>query len=130
MFLLIRSEDKQAQVMLYQSHELVSEHSWEAHRSLSDTLLLVIKDELAKQNKTFQDISGVGVYAGPGSFTGLRISHAVANSLSYGLDIPAVNSTGDDWAKDCVKRLMDNPKSRNIVTPEYGREARITKQRK
>lgn len=52
-------------------------------------MLLPLINQLLSENKLGPtDISAIEVHTGPGSFTGLRIGIAVANTLSYLLDIP------------------------------------------
>ncbi len=127
-YLLVRSDDKTAHISLHRAADQIAEHSWEAHRELSVTLLSKIKDLLSEQSLDWSDIKGVGVYAGPGSFTGLRISHAMANALAYASDIPVANASGEGWKQDCLDQLASGGKK--IITPDYGREARITQQKK
>ena len=43
--------------------------------------------------------------------------------------IPIVGVTGDAWREECLARLQ-NGRNDEIVLPEYGAEARITKPRK
>ena len=42
---------------------------------------------LSTHNRSLQDLSAIYVHAGPGSYTGLRVGFAVANSLGYLLGI-------------------------------------------
>lgn len=42
---------------------------------------------LATHSKSLSDLGSVEVYKGPGSYTGLRVGFAVANSLGYLLGI-------------------------------------------
>jgi tRNA threonylcarbamoyladenosine biosynthesis protein TsaB len=48
----------------------------------------MIGDLLAEVNVNLQELSGVVVCAGPGSYTGLRIGLATAKGLCYALDKP------------------------------------------
>lgn len=52
----------------------------------SQVLLKLIKKILKKNS--FQDIKGVEVEIGPGSYTGIRVGLAVANALGFALNIP------------------------------------------
>lgn len=103
--------------------------NWESGRALAKGLLGFIEKELEFQEKSWKDITGLVVYKGPGSFTGLRISVTVCNTLAYANDLPIVGVTGEDWRQVGVSRLEagDNDK---IVLPEYGGEANITTPRK
>ena len=63
------------------------------------------------------------------SFTGLRIGLAVLNTIAHEQRIPIVGVTGDAWREECLDRLQ-NGRNDEIVLPEYGAEARVTKPRK
>lgn len=51
-------------------------------------LLPLIDDVLRKYHLKLTDIEAIEVNTGPGSFTGLRVGIAVANALSYALNVP------------------------------------------
>lgn len=52
-------------------------------------VLLPLIDKILKTNKLkLQDLYGIEVETGPGSFTGLRVGVSVANALGYSLGIP------------------------------------------
>lgn len=105
------------------------ESSWEANRELAKGLLGYIERELQQQGKTFADLTALGTFVGPGSFTGLRIGLSVLNTLSDALNIPIVGATGDAWRADALTRIERGDNDR-IVLPEYGGDAHITKPRK
>ena len=55
-------------------------------------LLTVMIDELFSENKlSFQQLDGIAVSAGPGSYTGLRIGVSVAKGLCYALNKPLIS---------------------------------------
>lgn len=56
----------------------------------AQVVLVLIDKLLKKHNITFNDITAIKVVTGPGSFTGLRVGIAVANTLGWTLGI-AVN---------------------------------------
>ncbi|MDB5162622.1 MAG: HAD-superfamily hydrolase, subfamily variant 3 [Candidatus Saccharibacteria bacterium] len=105
------------------------ETKWEANRELAKGLLLYIQTELEGQGKTWTSITGLGVFKGPGSFTGLRIGITVLNTVAYAQSIPIVGEDGEDWREKAVQRLLSG-ESDSIVLPEYGGEANITQPRK
>jgi tRNA threonylcarbamoyladenosine biosynthesis protein TsaB len=57
-------------------------------RNHAATLNILINDVLADAKITLQDLAGIVVCAGPGSYTGLRIGMATAKGLCYALDKP------------------------------------------
>jgi HAD-superfamily hydrolase, subfamily IA, variant 3 len=106
-----------------------TDYEWVAERNLARNMLAYLRDRLAENEASFDDISGIGVFRGPGSFTGLRIGLAVLNTIAHEQRIPIVGVTGDAWREECLERLQ-NGRNDEIVLPEYGAEARITKPRK
>lgn len=105
------------------------EKEWEAGRELAKGLLGFLLTELGAMNKTWQDLTGIGVFQGPGSFTGLRIGLTVLNTLADSLEIPIVGSTNEDWQHDILQRLQAGENDK-LVLPHYGNAANITKPRK
>jgi tRNA threonylcarbamoyladenosine biosynthesis protein TsaB len=102
---------------------------WLAERQLAHGLLSFINEQLNAHGYSWQDLTGIGAYRGPGSFTGLRIGLTVLNTLADGQQIPIVGTTGEDWLKAAMGRLSAGEDDR-IVLPLYGSDAHITKQRK
>jgi tRNA threonylcarbamoyladenosine biosynthesis protein TsaB len=102
---------------------------WQADRELAKGLLSYLKSQLDKNNKTWSDISAIGVFKGPGSFTGLRIGLSVLNTIADSEGIPIVGGMGDAWEKEVLDKLS-RAENEKIVLPFYGGEANITKPRK
>ena len=109
--------------------EVTHEYEWLAGRELARDMLAYLRDQLAVHGKTFADIQGIGVFRGPGSYTGLRIGLTVLNTLASARRIPIVGAVGDDWQRDCLAQLTTGQDDK-IVLPEYGSEAHITKPKK
>lgn len=107
----------------------VTEHQWQADRTLARHLLAFLRDTLAQRGASFGDLSGIGAMKGPGSFTGLRIGLSVANTLADGLAIPIVGTAGDAWQVEAQARLARGENDQ-IVLPMYSGEAHITQPRK
>lgn len=105
------------------------EYIWEAGRSLARDMLGYLRDRLAEHGWSFADISAIGVFRGPGSFTGLRIGLTVLNTMAGELSVPIVGTVGEDWRQVAENRLL-RAENDKIVLPEYGGEAHITKPRK
>ncbi len=113
----------------HSSDDLVVEETWESGRQLADDLPARIEQLLSGHDAGFKDLTGLIVFAGPGSFTSLRIGHSVANTIAYANDCPIVSASGYDWIKDGFIKLK-SAKPGNFVMPEYGAEAHITKPKK
>ena len=104
-------------------------YEWEAGRTLAKDMLVFLRDKLAMHDATFQDIVGIGVFRGPGSFTGLRIGMTVLNTLADTLAIPIIGEVNEGWQVRALERLAKGEND-SIVLPEYGGDAHITKPRK
>lgn len=102
---------------------------WQADRQLAHGILAYLQQQLQAHGKTFTDITGIGAFAGPGSFTGLRIGLTVLNTMADSEAIPIVSATGDDWQSQAEAKLRDGV-NEQIVLPLYGSDAHITKPRK
>jgi tRNA threonylcarbamoyladenosine biosynthesis protein TsaB len=129
MFLGIRTDAPLAEFYLYKNAEKVAEKTWQADRELAKGLLAQLEAFLRENELTFHDLSGLFVFRGPGSFTGLRIGLTVMNTIAYAQSIPIVGTEGDNWIKAAVTRLNAGENDQ-IVLPHYGAEARITKPKK
>ena len=85
-------------------------YKWEAQKELAEKLLKFIEDKLKENGRTWQDLTEITFFSGPGSFTGLRIGAAVVNTLSQELKIPLYDHDGNQ---------------QKIILPDYGRPANI-----
>ena len=91
------------------------EYKYTFANDLAEKLLQFIHDKLQENNSTFKDITEITFMSGPGSFTGLRIGAAVVNTLASELSIPLYDHHGQ---------------KHQIILPDYGRPANISKPRK
>lgn len=69
---------------------LASEITMQARLTHSETLLPHIQQALSMAGVKKEELTGIAVSQGPGSFTGLRIGLAAAKAMSYALHIPIV----------------------------------------
>ena len=129
LILTIRTDQPEAEIGLFEGQTKLAYETWHAHRELSVTVHAKIEALLTSQGSQLSDLQGIVGFAGPGSFTGLRIGLTVANALAYGLQIPVVASRGDDWILTGTARL-DHGERDEIALPEYGAPVHITKQKK
>jgi tRNA threonylcarbamoyladenosine biosynthesis protein TsaB len=127
--LSVKTDQTLAELGLCNDLKVVDKLSWEAHRTLADTIHLQLAELLKRNSLTWQKIEGIVCFKGPGSFTGLRIGLSVANALAYSSNCPIVSATGDNWQPDGLKKLIAG-QNEKIVLPFYGSEANITKPKK
>lgn len=129
MNLTIRTDKPEAELGLFGSDgKQVEYKSWQAHRQLSETIHKKLDEMLKAQGLTSNEVSGVVFYAGPGSFTGLRIGAAVANALAIGLGVPVVSSGGENWIQQGIAQIASG--KFGSALPFYGSEAKTTQQKK
>lgn len=100
-------------------------NEWQADRTLARDLLSYLQKNLQDNNKKWSDITGIGVFEGPGSYTGLRIGITVMNTIADAEKIPIVGGRGSNWQNEVVEKLQAG-KNERIVLPFYGGEAHIT----
>lgn len=130
MILAVRTDKPEAELYLLEGTHELDREIWYAHRELSDTLLEKIEQLLERSNQTKQDIQGIIVFQGPGSFTGLRIGITVANALAYSLNIPVAGAKSENWLKQGIGNLQGHKNYSKIALPHYGGEVHITQPRK
>lgn len=98
-------------------------------RQMSEQILTIINQNLAKKGKTWQDLTGLVVFRGPGGYTSLRIGITVMNTLAMSLQIPIVGVEGDKWWQNGLDKLANNQND-EIITPIYLRPVYVTKPKK
>lgn len=125
----IKTDAPLAEFFLYEGEELRAKYAWQADRQLAFGLLGELESFLKKNGLAFSDVDGLFAFRGPGSFTGLRIGITVMNTMSYSLGVPIVGASGSSWYTEAVSRLQAGHND-EVIVPEYGAEARITKPRK
>lgn len=127
MYVAIRTDTSDTEIYrLDENGKIEQQKLWPAGRTLARDLPGEI-DQLIDSN--YNDITGIIVFKGPGSFTGLRIGITVANALAYAKAIPIVGTNGEDWLKSGLTKLASGADGK-IVLPEYGAPANITAPKK
>ena len=126
MILGMRTDKPESELYLIKDSEQIDSLVWQAHRKLAETLHAHI-DKLLTNNKCLLDnLDGIVIYEGPGSFTGLRIGMSVANALGYSLSVPVQAMGGEAWLEEGVKSVLAG-KTNTVALPKYGSTAHITK---
>ncbi len=128
--LAIKTIDQEAELYLLQGSELVDKELWQAGKQLSSTIFKKVENLLEEQKLELSDLQGIIYYEGPGSFTGLRISATVINTLADSYQIPIACVSGEDWLKAGVKMLSTGSELAGLAIPNYGQLPNITKPRK
>ena len=68
------------------SYEVFSDTKEDTSKSLP----FIVENVLNKTQSSFNDIDGIAISIGPGSFTGLRVGLSYVKGLSLALDIPII----------------------------------------
>lgn len=129
MILAIDSSSPTCKIWLIAEGDQVVYDEWEADRKLADELIGHLRTLLTAHSKTWSDITGIAVFQGPGSFTGLRIGLTVMNTLADSNAVAIVGATAAGWLEEATARLVSGGND-ELVMPVYGRDANITKPRK
>lgn len=88
--LLIETSTDNCSVGLASGSALLTVFEQTGKRQHSEFLNVFIQEALRKTGWNIQEIDGVAVGKGPGSYTGLRIGVSTAKALCYALEIPLV----------------------------------------
>ena len=88
--LAIDSSGLVATVAVAEGEHLIAEYTVDYKKTHSQTLLPMLEEVKKMINLDLSTIDAIGVAAGPGSFTGLRIGSATAKGMGMALDTPIV----------------------------------------
>jgi tRNA threonylcarbamoyladenosine biosynthesis protein TsaB len=109
--------------------DMRQDYEWESDRTLAKWLLGYLDKILKENGKTWTDITAIGVFEGPGSFTGIRIGLTVMNTIADSQKIPIGGARGDNWQDEVMAKIKAE-ENEKIVLPYYNRGANITIPRK
>ncbi len=129
MKIVIRSDKPESYIAIFNDNQEIAVKKWQSGRELSTQILSVIDELLNIAKIKPRNLTGVIVYEGPGSYTGLRIGTSVANAIGYSEQIPVFAVGGEDWIKEGQVKLKET----SIfvpVSPVYGGQVFTTKPRK
>lgn len=98
---LLDSSTKYIAVAIANDGKIVDSVFYEAWQKQSELLIPELDKLLIKHNISKKDIADIIVGIGPGSYTGIRISIAVAKTISLALNVPI-------YAISSLHMLMDN----------------------
>lgn len=124
--LTIRTGADVTELLLINSGKIIGELKSSFGRELSYQIVPKIEMLLKKNSIGYQDLGGVVVYRGPGSFTSLRIGLTVANTIAFAQKIPiygVAKNDAVDWWKKAKKSSLP-------VLPFYGAPPHISKPKK
>jgi tRNA threonylcarbamoyladenosine biosynthesis protein TsaB len=91
LLLSLETSTQSCSAALHDDGALVASKVIETPRSAASQLAVMIDELFQVSNRKPQELKGVIVAAGPGSYTGLRIGVATAKGFCYALNIPIVS---------------------------------------
>lgn len=115
---------------LVNNDENISELTIPARFAHQENIIKLLDKLLSQASIYPQDITGIIVVSGPGSFSALRLGLAVANTLAWQLNIPIVGVTNDkfsNWLElyKVGRQLLVKENNFNLVLPVYGQSPNI-----
>ena len=90
MFLAIDTSTKQIGICIYDGSEVLFQNYWQAGRYHTTELSAAVDDAFVKTRISKQELKGIVVASGPGSFTGLRIGMAFAKGMCLAMNLPLI----------------------------------------
>lgn len=90
LLLSIETSTKLCSVSLHNNSSLIASQESTVPQSAAAQLAVMIDDLFSSSKQSKQDLKGVIVSSGPGSYTGLRIGVATAKGICYALNIPLI----------------------------------------
>ena len=92
LLLAIETTTKNCSVALFENSNLVQLKEQTSDKySHAEQLTFFIEEVVRKNNISLQEIDGIALSKGPGSYTGIRIGTSTAKGLCYSLDIPLIS---------------------------------------
>lgn len=129
MILCLRTDQPEVELSVYDDGQRVAYDNWLAERTLARDLLARCIELTAQAGTTLTALTGLVVWEGPGSFTGLRIGCTVANTIAASGDLPIVGTSGEAWISEGLARLARGDNDRMVI-PVYGAPPRISQAKK
>ena len=103
MILAIYTATRSAGLAVHDGHTVRAEFTWDTSNHHTVELMPRIVELLDQVNVSIDQISGLGVSIGPGSFTGVRVGVAAAKGLALARNIPIVGVRSTDVLAYAVK---------------------------
>lgn len=89
LLLALDTSTSTASLALFDGERVLSETTWIAGREHSTRLLLEVEIAFERSGHRVEDLTGLVVARGPGSFTGVRVALSVGKGLAAALKLPA-----------------------------------------
>lgn len=97
MILGLNTATTRTYITLVNEGEIVDEKVWPAEQNEAETLLPQLQKMLDENKLKWNDIDEIAVITGPGPFTALRVSVAIANAIAYSIGSKVVDIPVEDF---------------------------------
>ncbi|WP_128895746.1 tRNA (adenosine(37)-N6)-threonylcarbamoyltransferase complex dimerization subunit type 1 TsaB [Longirhabdus pacifica] len=105
-------------VAVLRENEVLSSEQTKAERNHSIRLVPQIQEQLQACDLTLEDIDGIIVGQGPGSYTGVRIAVTVAKTLAWSKQIPLIGvSSLASLARGAVRSFDNLKEEQDWIVP-------------
>lgn len=121
MLLALDTATRWTGLALHDGTTVVAEHGWRSHNTQTVEVAPAVHQMLARAGITAEELKGVAVALGPGSYTGLRIGLGFAKGLVLAQQIPLVGVP----TLEIVAAAVPHCDGELVVVAEAGR-TRIT----
>jgi tRNA A37 threonylcarbamoyladenosine modification protein TsaB len=127
MFIFVDHELKKIRLELWEKSKLLNASEYPLDHHASAEVLNCFAKFIGDNHLHLQDLKGIVIAKGPGSFTALRVIISTFNTLARVLDIPIVGvKKGLKFSPELVKgNQFQKP-----VLPFYGTKPKTTKPKK
>ncbi len=139
MYLIVNPKIKRITMEAWDEQEFLGDYEYQIEKDLSQEFLGWIEEFLDAHATYKEDLKGIIVTRGPGSFTMLRIVISSLNAMAYALNIPILGITkseflayrqagiNQDQILKYVKQLEKAKGFAKPVVPFYNEKPKITK---
>jgi len=117
MILAIDTATRWAGLALHDGTAVLAEYGWRCLNNHTIELSSAIEEMFKRVNKSINDLEGIAVAIGPGSYTGLRVGLSLAKGLALANQIPLLGVP----TLDIVAFSIDQRSEQLMVTAEAGR---------
>jgi len=128
--LALDTATRMASIALYDGERVHSEETWHSERNHTVELMPSLVRLLERQRVSPQELTGVVVALGPGSFTGLRIGLSVAKGLALALSGFALPSTGGRADSGDAPRTIASPPWPTCASRSRGLPSSVVRSRR
>lgn len=103
MLLAIDTSTPQIGLALFDGHKVIADQNWFSGQMHTVELAPSVIQLLERCGSSIEDIDGIGVAIGPGSFTSLRVGLSFVKGLSFARNIPVASVNSLDILANGVK---------------------------